>query len=43
VSHWAFIIASYGVALIGTFALTWLSFRDMRRAEAAAAAMKDER
>ena len=42
-SHWTFVIAAYAVAVTGTIALTWASFRDMRRAEAAAAALKDER
>lgn len=42
-SHWPFIVAAYAIAITGTVALTWASFRDMRRAEAAAAALKDDR
>ena len=42
-SHWTFIIAAYAIAVIGTVALTWASFREMRRAEAAAAALRDEK
>ena len=41
-SHWPFIIAAYAIAILGTVALTWASVRDMRRAEAAAAALRDE-
>ena len=41
-SHWTFVIAAYAIAIIATVALTWASFRDMRRAEDAAAALRDE-
>ena len=42
-SHWTFVVAAYAVAMIGTIALTWASLREMRRAEAAAAALRDEK
>ena len=34
--HWLFVIAAYGLTLIGTVGLSIASFRAMRRAEAAA-------
>jgi hypothetical protein len=43
VSHWPFIIGAYALTLAGTAGLVWVSFRDMRRAEAAAAALRDDR
>lgn len=39
-NHWAFIIAAYGVTLFGTCGLALASYLAMRRAEAAADAMK---
>jgi flagellar basal body-associated protein FliL len=43
VNQWPFIIAAYAVALLATAVLVWWSFSSMRRAEAAAAALKDRR
>ena len=42
-SHWPFILAAYVVALLGTAILVGWSFLSMRRAEAAAEALKDRR
>jgi hypothetical protein len=43
VSHWHFIAAAYGVALVGTLALVFASYAAMRRAEAEADALRDAR
>jgi heme export protein D (CcmD) len=40
---WPFVVGAYAFTLLGTIGLTWWSFAAMRRAEAAAAALKDER
>ena len=40
---WPFVAAAYAVALAATLGLTGWSFVAMRRAERAAAALKDER
>lgn len=42
-NHWPFITAAYLVVLIGTVALAVLSYAAMRRAEAAADALKGNR
>lgn len=42
-NHWPFIIAAYAVAAIGVGGLSLVSWRAMRRAEAAAAALKEQR
>jgi hypothetical protein len=39
-SQWAFVIAAYAVVTAGSAALSWLSFRAMRRAEAAAESLR---
>jgi hypothetical protein len=39
-NHWAFVTAAYVVTLVGTVGLAVLSWRAMRRAEAAAEAMR---
>ncbi len=39
-NHWPFIIAAYGVVAIGVGGLSLASWRAMRRAEAAADALK---
>jgi hypothetical protein len=39
-SHWPFIIGAYAVTLLGTGAVTGLSWRAMRRAEAEAERLK---
>jgi hypothetical protein len=39
-SPWPFVIAAYGVAIAATAALLLWSFRSMRRAEAAADALR---
>ena len=39
-NHWPFIIAAYSVTAIGTGGLALASWRAMRRAEAAAEALK---
>lgn len=31
--QWTFVIAAYAVTLLGTAAVSWLSWRTMRRAE----------
>ena len=41
-NHWPFVIGAYAFTLVGTIGLAWTSFAAMRRAEAAAAALKDE-
>jgi Heme exporter protein D (CcmD) len=43
VNHWLFVAAAYALTVVGTVGLAWSSYRDMRRAEAAAAALKDDR
>ncbi|EQB30177.1 heme exporter protein CcmD [Sphingobium ummariense] len=35
-NHWAFVIAAYAVTFVGTAAVSWVSWRGMRRAEAEA-------
>jgi len=42
-NHWPFVIAAYGVTIIGTIAITWASYAAMRRAEAQAAALSRDR
>lgn len=42
-SHWAFIVGAYAVALVGTLGLTGWSFAAMRRAERAVDALKGDR
>ena len=42
-NHWPFIIAAYVVVVAGIGGLSLFSWREMRRAEAAADAMKDRR
>ena len=42
-NHWVFVIAAYALTIVGTLAVTWLSFAAMRRAECEADALKDER
>ncbi|MES2989317.1 MAG: hypothetical protein V4808_15560 [Pseudomonadota bacterium] len=39
-NHWAFVIAAYSVVLIGAGGLAIASYLSMRKAEAAADAMK---
>ncbi len=39
-SQWCFVIAAYGVAGVGTLALTLASFVQMRKAERAADGLK---
>ena len=39
-SPWPFVVAAYGVAVALTFSLTLWTFASMRRAEAAADALK---
>lgn len=39
-NHWPFIIAAYGVTLAASVAVAWISWRAMRRAEAAAERLK---
>jgi hypothetical protein len=41
VNPWPFVLAAYAVSLIGTAGLTLASYAGMRRAEAAADALKD--
>ena len=38
-NHWAFVSAAYIVVAAGSAGLAWLSWRAMRRAEAAAEAL----
>ena len=40
---WPFVIAAYGIVVVGTLALTLASWRAMRNAEAAADATRTER
>lgn len=42
-NHWPFIIAAYAVTIIGTLGMLTWSFREMRRAEAAAEALRRDR
>jgi hypothetical protein len=43
VNHWPFIIAAYGLSLLGTIGVTLWSWSAMRRAEAEAEAVRRER
>lgn len=42
-NHWPFVIAAYGVTIVGTVAIVWLSYAAMRRAEAQADALTRDR
>ena len=42
-NHWPFVIAAYGVTIIGTIAIVWTSYAAMRRAEAQADALMKDR
>ena len=42
-NHWPFIIAAYAITLIGTAALVFASLAAMRRAEAAADAIRKKK
>ncbi len=42
-NHWPFIIAAYGLSLLGTIGVTLWSWSAMRRAEAEAEAVRRER
>lgn len=42
-NHWPFIIAAYAVTAVGVGGLSLLSWRTMRRAEAAAEALRDRK
>jgi Heme exporter protein D (CcmD) len=42
-NHWPFILGAYAFALLGTFGVTFWSWREMRRAEADAEAVRRER
>ncbi len=42
-SHWPFILAAYGLTLLGTAGLTLWSWSAMRRAEAEAEALRQGR
>ncbi len=42
-NHWPFIIAAYGLSLLGTIGVTLWSWSAMRRAEAEADAVRRER
>jgi len=39
-NHWPFIIAAYGLTLLGTAGVTMWAFASMRRAEALASALR---
>lgn len=39
-NHWPFIIAAYAIVALAATALAWTSWRAMRRAEAAADALR---
>ncbi len=39
-NHWPFIIAAYGITLIGAAGVSWASWRAMRTAETRADALK---
>jgi hypothetical protein len=43
VNPWPFVIAAYALTLVGTLGLAWWSYAAMRRAEAEAAALKDDK
>jgi hypothetical protein len=43
VNHWPFILGAYALTLLGTIGLTAWSWRDMRRAEADAEALRRDR
>lgn len=42
-NHWPFIIAAYGVTIIGTLGVTIWAYRAMRATEALAERLKDRR
>jgi hypothetical protein len=42
VNPWPFVIGSYALTVAGTILLVWASYTAMRRAEAEAAAPRDE-
>ncbi len=42
-NHWAFVVAAYAVTLAGTGALSAWAWIGMRRAEAAAAALRKDK
>ena len=42
-NHWPFIIAAYALTIVATVAVTWWSYSAMRRTEAEAAALRDDR
>ena len=42
-NHWPFIIAAYGLTLLGTLGVTFWSWSAMRRAEAEADALRRDR
>ena len=42
-NHWPYVMAAYGVALLGTGGLAFASWAAMRRAEARLAALKERR
>ena len=41
IDPWPFIVAAYAIAILGTLALTFWSWRAMRKAERDAAALSD--
>lgn len=41
-NHWLFVAGAYAFALIGTVGLAWMSWSAMRRAEGAAADLRQE-
>lgn len=42
-NHWPFIIAAYAITALGTFSLSWASWRMMRDAEKRADSMRRDR
>lgn len=42
-NHWVFIVSAYAVTLVGTLGVTWWSYLAMRRAEARAEALRNDR
>jgi len=42
-NHWLFVTASYSLSILATVAMVWLSYRQMRKAEARAEALKARR
>lgn len=42
-NHWPFVIAAYGVTIVGTIGIVWASYAAMRRAEAQAEALTRDR